>query len=53
MIIYSNKKDRVLLDLYYETGNTDFLNLYSYGWTYADNEERAEELRAMIHYEKN
>ena len=52
MIVYSNKKDLVLLDLYYETGNTDFLSLFSQGWTYVYNEERAEELRAMIQYKK-
>lgn len=52
MIVYSNKKDPVLLDLYYETGNTDFLSLFSQGWTYVHNEDRAEELRAMIQYKK-
>ena len=57
MIIHSTKKDPALLDiyleLYYETGNIDFLNLYSKGWTHVHDEERAEELRAMIYHKKN
>lgn len=52
MIIYGNKNDSALLNLYYETGNINFLNLYSQGWTYVYDEERAEEIRAMIHYKK-